>query len=207
MQRSSFVVVIVLALSSIEAAAGQTKPEPAVGPQSASPPTLTIPRIGDDLLALVRDKANQLGSFIFGGIVDSQRLHVISGRAFIAFKLAQARESGGRYNPPESVRTDSVTVSCGNSELGDIFNCSSVSVKNAAGTRVKPVRYSAGSNAYSNALRAKWNVREVNAVYLATSLKDGFSVDYAAPDGSEWTYEVTPEVARDALLLDLTPTK
>ena len=66
---------------------------------------------------------------------------------------------------------------------------------------VKPLSYSAGPNVYTNALRARWTVRDVTATYPATQLARGFLVHYASFDGSEWSFEVSREDAEEKLLL------
>jgi hypothetical protein len=52
----------------------------------------------------------------------------------------------------------------------------------------------------------KWRVREVRAKYSISGLVGGFTNDYAAPDGTEWTKEISAEEAATNLMLGLTPT-
>jgi hypothetical protein len=76
----------------------------------------------------------------------------------------------------------------------------------ASGKTVRPISYTAGANSYHNALGARWRVREVEAVYSAQELLDGFTVNYADFGGTEWTLKVSPEDAIEKLLLKI-PTK
>jgi hypothetical protein len=72
------------------------------------------------------------------------------------------------------------------------------------GRVVKPLLYEAQTNSYTNAFGAKWSVQEVDARYLASELQQGFKVDYASPDGTEWTFDVPKAKAEQDLLLNVT---
>src|SRR6266850_1916225 len=82
------------------------------------------------------------GRYGFIGLSDygnnSSRLYVTSARALIAFKTAKASESNARYTPPANERLDTVSISCGDSDIGEIFECSRVRVMNREKRVIKP---------------------------------------------------------------------
>jgi hypothetical protein len=136
----------------------------------------------------------------FGG---TTRLFVVSSRNMIAARTADAAGSRGRFVPPPDMRQDFVHISCGDHDLGEIFECSRLRVL-VDGKQIAPVTYNAGPKAYRNALGATWSVREVAAVYDARRLTKGFTVEYASPNGGQWTFTVAPDQAAVDLLLDVT---
>jgi hypothetical protein len=75
------------------------------------------------------------------------------------------------------------------------------------GRVVKPVTYSGGSKAYTNAFGAKWRASSVDAEYPISGLAEGFSIDYAASGGLKWTFKVSRVDAARSLLLGLEPKK
>ena len=186
--------------------AGQQKPAPK---KSAAP---AAARMSDALVAAIQDLAKDKSSYEFLALADyaegSMKLSVNSNRTMIAWQTAKALESGGRYRVQTALeRLDLVTVDCGDSDLGDIFECSRVRVLGPEKQVIKPISYTAGANSYRNALGARWRVREVLAMYDARLLRDGFSVEYADFGGTEWTFPVLPDDARGKLLLQLAVSK
>lgn len=135
---------------------------------------------------------------------DRQRLYVASGRSLIAYNTAKATETGGSYRPPADLRRDIVSIDCGDSDLGELFECARVRVTPLDKRPVKPISYKAGPAAYKNALGARWTVREVMAVFSAKDLADGFVVEYSDFNGTDWTLNVSPEDAAEKLLLKVT---
>lgn len=140
----------------------------------------------------------------FFGLTDfadgSAKLSVHSQRQVVAYSTWKASSTGGRFRVPPGA-TDVVMVNCGDSDLGDIFECSKVTVVDAKGNTVRPSSYKAARNPYRNALGSKWTVREVDAEYPIGALKDGFEVIYADFGSTEWTFKVTAEEAEKKLLL------
>jgi hypothetical protein len=133
----------------------------------------------------------------------STYLWVNSHRSLIALKLEEAKAGGGRYTPPPGLRTDVVTVACGDEELASRANCLRVTVIGPDGRRVPARTYSAGPRVYTNALGARWTVRKVHATYDVGLLRQGFRVLYGDDSGTEWTFEVSAEDAREKLLLQM----
>lgn len=165
----------------------------------------SVPRISDVLLERIQEAARAGSTYAFLGLSEfedgSLRLSVRSNRSLIAFNTAKATESGGRYRPSADLRQDLVLVHCGDSDLGDKFDCTSVTVKRLDGRRVPPLSYTAGRNAYRNAMGATWTVREVGATYLPRDLVNGFTVDYADDGGNEWTMTVTAADFAEKLMM------
>lgn len=177
--------------------------------QVAQPParktTAAAPRITDSLLSEIREAAAKGGTYwgFLQSEGDSLRIHVLSNRAVIASKIIDAAASGGRFTPPAELRDDVILVKCGDHDIGEIFQCARVALKDTNGRAVKPISYSAETNSYSNALGARWSVREVFATYPVAGLAAGFAVDFAGTDGTEWTFLVNKFEAADGLLLRL----
>jgi len=61
----------------------------------------------------------------FGG---ATRLFIVSSRNMIAARTADAAGSRGRFTPPAEMRQDVIHISCGDHDLGEIFECSRVRV-------------------------------------------------------------------------------
>jgi len=130
------------------------------------------------------------------------RLMIMSNRNIIASRTADAAGSGGRFTPTTEMRRDVVVMSCGDHDVREIFECSRLRVL-VNGAVIAPLTYSADTNVYRNALGATWNVREVTALFDARRLVKGFTVEYASPDGAEWSFAVEPDQAAVDLLLDV----
>jgi hypothetical protein len=199
---NSLVAMMVLIAAQISA----PKSQPAAkAPSQASQPSQ--PRISDSLLTLIQQTAVKDIIPSFSGLMDyangSGKLHVISARALIALKTKEAAESGGKYTPSAPDRADILMIDCGDSDLGDIFECSRVRVLTPSKRIVQPLAYAAQRNTYHNAMGARWAVREVTARYPIRDLRDGFSVEYADFSGTGWTFVVSADDARDELLLKL----
>ncbi len=185
--------------------AASLRPNVSGPPRSAKAPA--PPRIGGALLASIREAASR-GWIWDLGLTDasggSLRLSIYSGRGLTASKISSAALSGGRYAPKSIV--DTVDIYCGSGYTFETrFECARVSVRATDGRKVRPLSYSARTKVYTNALGAKWRVREVAAHYSVGPLANGFSVDYAGTDETEWTFEVSAEDAAEKLLLKLEP--
>ena len=151
------------------------------------------------LLGVAKERSSSSLVGLSKSVNGGPALHVLSYRTWIAWRYASAAEQGGRFTPPPDMRLDVVKVSCGDSDLRHIFECSLVSVINAEGNRVAPVFYSAGPRIYRNGLR------EVTAIYHTHDLADGFTVTFADVEGSEWSFEVSADDAENELLLKVDP--
>ena len=198
---SRWVQMSVLVLTIAPIAAAQQR-QSAKAPTTPAAPTL---RLTDRHVAAIQSLTKGKPAYDFLGLSHSsggtQRLHVISNRAEIAWKTAKAADSNGRYTPPLNERVDVVVISCGDSDLADIFECSRVRVTRPDKVEVKPLSYSAGPNVYKNGLGGTWTVREVFATYPVLPLAGGFIVDYASFDGTQWTFEISRGDAEQKLLL------
>ena len=209
---------------SLNASAGSVEGySPAVTDQAKSvqkPPTApSVPQLTGQPLAAIQEFAKDPKDCRYQGpgpqcrlendfwpLVDyadgSSKVVVSSTRGTIALLTWKASTTNGRYTPPPN-QPDTVQVQCGDSDLGDIFECARVRLLTPEKRVVKPVSYAAGPRAYRNALGARWSVREVLAVYAIRELREGFSVDYASFNGTEWTFEVSAEDARNRLFLKI----
>jgi hypothetical protein len=168
----------------------------AATPATAAP---AAPRLSNTTIAALQELADKGPSSSYLGLSDgtgkSARITVRSSRVLIAFNTAKAKEGNGRYAPPEDVRADVVLVKCGNTDLGNVFECAQVAVKDASGRVVKPVSYSAGPETIRNAAGTTWAVRLVQASYLVRDVVDGFSVEYDGFTGPGRTLKATgPDV-------------
>ena len=78
------------------------------------------------LLGVAKERSSSslvgLSKSVNGGLA----LRVLSYRTLIAWRYASAAEQGGRFTPPNDMRLDVVKVSCGDSDLRHIFECSLV---------------------------------------------------------------------------------
>ena len=178
---------------------------PAAPTRPTTPRTQNPGRIGDITVAKVLE-ASQLGTpsdflGIWRSLEGELVLSVSSNRQQIAFNAAKAAQSGGRYSPPETFRTDIVTVTCGNSDLRG-FDCSRVAIRRSDGRPLRPLSYRAGPRPFRNALGSQWSRIMVDATYPSGELDSGFTVTYADPVGTEWSFEVSPYEAVAELLLD-----
>jgi hypothetical protein len=173
--------------------------------QASSPLASPIPRLTDHDISLLQDLARSKSTRDFLGISHyrdgRQKLRITSARAQIAYKTAEAIESDARYIPLSQDRRDTVSLHCGNSDQGDIFECSRVRVSQLDARLIRPLSYSAKANRYKNAQGTLRVVREVVAEYSAPDLSDGFLVTYTSFDGTESTFEVSCEEAQVRLLL------
>jgi hypothetical protein len=167
----------------------------AQSPRTAVPATGTMSEaLVRDLLGLAKDwpvSALALGINKTAG--GREVLSVNSLRALIAAANASAIAEGGKYAPPQSLRRDLVRITCGDADLGEIFDCDKVSVANSRGRVVAPFAVDAGAKPYRNALGAKWSVRTVTAFYSVSALLDGFTVTAFGTDGTEWPLIVSKE--------------
>jgi hypothetical protein len=184
-----------------------TAPEPAPKPTATTtpPPSRMSNELVQALLALAKQRYSNTLLGMWKSVDDSMALSVRSNRNLIAWRNASVVEDGGRFNPPAEMRLDLVIVSCGDSDLGDIFECARVTVNGPKGQRIAPVSYNAGPRNYQNALGARWTVREVLATYNVRDLRDGFTVTFVGKDGAEWDFAVSAEDAENELLLKLDP--
>ena len=196
---AAFVLLIAVVLE-----AQRTAAKPPAGPPARRllPAPVTAP-IVEQLKALAKTRHSQTLLGVSESQGDSQALYIASNRVLIAWRNATAVESGGRYTPPRDLLVDLVNIDCGDSDLGELFECVRIAVTTPNGQRVKAVTYKAGPRSYRNALGARWVVREVQASYRAADLEKGFSVTYASDDGSEWTFTVSAQQAANDLLLVL----
>jgi hypothetical protein len=173
--------------------------------QTNSPLASPIPRLADQDISLLQDLARSKSTRDFLGISHyrdgRQKLYITSTRTQIAYKTAEAIESNTKYTPLPQDRRDTVSLHCGNSDPGDIFECSRVRVSLLNARMINPLSYSAKANEYKNALGARRVVREVVAEYSARDLGDGFLVAYTSFEGTESTFEVSCEDAQVQLLL------
>ena len=171
------------------------------------PPPRPFPRLSDRAVSAIQNLARGKRFYDFVGLSEydhgSLKLLVTSNRANIAYKTAKGAESNHRYTPLAEERLDTVNIECGDSDLRKIFECSSVRVIRRGKSEIHPLSYSSKPMDYFNASGNHWTVHEVWAVFSARELSDGFIVEYTSYDGIEWTFEVSPEDAREKLLLKL----
>jgi hypothetical protein len=186
--------------------AGMTFAAIAVGslrPQYPRP----IPRMSDRFVSAIQALAKNKRFYDFLGLSDydhaSLKLLVTSNRANIGYETARAAENNERYTPPAEERLDTVNIECGDSRLQKIYECSVVRVKRRDGSEVQPLSYSARPRDYVAASGERWVVHEVWAAFSPRELSDGFVVEYTSYDGVDSTFEVSPEDARERLLLKL----
>jgi hypothetical protein len=208
MRFRKLIFAVLFSTTLVEQGKSQTAPRAATRPMVATPAPA---RLSDALVAAIVEYSKKHTARHFPGIsvyVDdiggSQKLYIYSSRSRIARKTGGAAKSGGRYTPSAVERLDTVSISCGDEDLGDIFECALVRVTTPEGKAVKPLSYSAGPRVYQNAFGATWTVQQVLATYAARDLIRGFAADYASPDGTEWTYKVSEEDAQYDLLLTFT---
>ena len=175
-------------------------------PQQAPPPQ-PIVRLSDRAVSAIQNLAKNKRFYDFVGLSEYDhgrlKLLVTSNRAIIAYETARAAESDRSYTPESLERLDTVNIECGDSDLRAIFECSRVRVMRRDKSEIQPASYFDRPNDYRNASGARWTVHEVQAVFAARELSDGFVIEYASDDGIEWTFEVSPEDAREKLLLKL----
>jgi hypothetical protein len=157
------------------------------------------------LLSLSKTRTSMTLIGISKFVGESLSLSVASNRSLIAYNNAVAVERGGRYAPPASLRADLLSIDCGDADLGEIFNCTRVAVKTAAGKVLRPITMRTGPQTFRNALGARWTAQTVAATYQINELTSGFLVDYAAADGTAWTLNVSATEARRDLLLTIDP--
>ena len=172
-----------------------------------APPPRPIPRLSDRVVSAIQNLAKDKRFYDFVGLSEYDhgrlKLLVTSNRANIAYETARAAESNQRYTPLAEERLDTVNIECGDSDLRKIFECSRVRVMQRDKSEIRPLSYSSKPKEYINASGKHWTVHEVWAAFSARELSDGFIIEYASYDGIEWTFEVSPEDARERLLLKL----
>lgn len=184
----------------------------APSPPPKAPAVASVPRIPVEVVArLLTVGSESASTWEFLGIHkiedDSRLLSISSGRQSIAFAAASGAQKGGRYTPPVGARADIVTISCGDEDLGERWDCARVSVVNVAGRRVAPLSYSGGPKAYRNALGATWTATLATASYRLSDLTKGFEVRYAGTDGTDFTEKVSAADVAAKLFSELPPTK
>lgn len=133
---------------------------------------------------------------------DSMAIFVVSSRASIAAKFRTAKEQGAKFTPSADDLLDVVIARCGDEDLGEILNCSKLTVT-ANGKTVVPITYRSGPRAFQNGFGATWSARLVTASFRAADVRDGFSLTATGPDGFTWTLEVSKADAQRELLLRL----
>jgi len=180
----------------------------AIAAASLRPPSpRPIPRMSDRLVSAVQALAKDKRFYDFVGLSDydhaSLKLLVTSNRANIGYETARAAENNERYTPLAEERLDTVNIECGDSRLQKMFECSIVRVMRRDRSEIQPLSYSAKPIDYVSASGKHWVVHEVWAIFSPRELSDGFVVEYTSYDGVESTFEVSPEDAREQLLLKL----
>jgi hypothetical protein len=177
-----------------------------IASQQASPPR-PIPRLSAPAVSAIQNLAKNKRFYDFVGLSEYDhgrlKLLVTSNRAIIAYKTAAAAERNRSYTPPAQERLDTVNIECGDSDLLEIFECSRVRVMGPDKSEIQPLMYSSRPTDHTNTSGDRWTVHEVRAVYSVEELSDGFLVEYASYDGTEWTFEVSPDDAQEKLLLKL----
>lgn len=184
----------------------QAPPRPA--PTTAAPPISSIPRATIERLLLVGGEAGSTVEFL--GIHkfddDVSMLSITSNRQGLAFASASAASKGGTYTPPAEMRRDLVTISCGDADIGERWDCGRITVMNATGRRVAPVSYTAGPSIYRNALGSTWTATRATAIFRLSELVGGFSVRYAGTDGTEFTQAVSAREVDHVLFAEMPAT-
>jgi hypothetical protein len=134
---------------------------------------------------------------------DSRQLMILSSRQLIAFGGSTAAAKGGRYDVPQNLKFDTVTIVCGSEELRTIFNCTKLAVQtdSAQPRRVAPITYTAKPQTFTNAFGASWTARIVQATYPSKPLLGGFLIDYTDDNDTTFTYVVSDEEAEKRLFL------
>jgi hypothetical protein len=190
MMRFCLAVTLAIAIGSVLAAQQPQQTAPTIGPAVIT-----------DLTALAKKNHSSTFLGLSKRVGDSLAFTVVSNRSLIAFMSASTAEEGGRYTPPAAVRSDIVVVTCGDADLGEIFECSRVTVTAANGRRVNPIATDSGVRSYRNALGAGWKAHRTVAHFRIEPLRGGFTVTAHSPDGTEWPLEVSAEEASMALLI------
>ena len=168
--------------------------------QTPSPGVMTA-EVVSDLLALSKQYPSSMFAPLTKTMGRSTALTVVSNRLMIAYTAASTQEKGGRYTPPETARFDLVLVSCGDADIGEVFECEKVSVVDPFGQTVQPVTTQSGPKEYKNAAGGAWTVREASAFYDRRTLMRGFTAVAYGFDGTEWPLEVSPEEASSHLMI------
>jgi hypothetical protein len=169
------------------------------------PPQRPMPRLSDRVVSAIQNLAKDKRFYDFVGLSEydhgALKLFVTSNRAKIAYETAKAAESNQRYTPLGEERLDTVNIECGDFNLQETFECSRVRVMRRDKSEIQPLSYSSKPMDYINASGNHWTVHEVWAAFSARELDDGFIIEYVSYDGVESTFEVSPEDAREKLLL------
>src|SRR5207247_532575 len=185
--------ITLLATVAFSASLKQTR----TGSPATSAPSM--PPLTDRVVSEIQDFAKRT-SITVPLLGQGKRIFVTSARGQIAYKTPK-EGTNARYTPPPEFRSDIVVINCGNAEFGEIFECSRVRVRLPNKREIKPLSYLAQPNTYHNGFGAQWTVRTVLVKYSAPELRDGFSIEYASFDGTEWTFEVSAKQAEEILLL------
>ena len=211
------VVTFVTALLALAALAyaqgtpsGRSSAPPAI--RGVAPAAPQVTRLTDGDVKQLIPYGEEDGGLFHGheGIIKiangSSVIGIMSARTMIVNSAAKAALSGGRYVPPPDMKTDIVAVSCGDSDLGDRWDCVRMQVSDSNGRRVTPISIKSGPNVYRNGFGATWTVREIQAVFLTSQLRDGFSVVVADAGGTEYQQDVSKVRAETDLLFTIPQT-
>lgn len=202
---SPYLLVIALLAMNVLVAAQAPPPKAASPAPPAKAPVPSTPRISDAMVQSLL-KAYDGASTQFLGLIklegDSAHVYVSSARQKIAKKGYDLAGTTGKYNPPADARKDILTVSCGDEDRADLFECLSLKVI-AGGRTVKPLLYLPSNDVYVNGFGVKWRAKKVYAEYAIASLVDGFTVQYTDSANVQWEYVVTSEDAGKELLLTM----
>jgi hypothetical protein len=156
--------------------------------------------------AAIPTKLSHDNAGIFKIANGSSVIAIMSARNMIVNSAAKAVFGGGRYVPPADMKADIVMVGCGDSDLGDRWDCVRLQVLDSSGRRVTPITIKSGPNVYRNGFGATWTVREIHAVFLASQLRNGFSVVVADAGGTEYQEDVPKARAETELLFTIPQT-
>lgn len=194
MNRRLTVAALLMVAAIGTAAFGQSASRPASGPRLTP---VVLQQLLDDVS--IKQSTDLAPSPVSG---PNGHVTLASMRSVIAAKNIEVRSSGGQYSPPDDIRFDVVQVQCGLHDRPDrVFECTRLSVDDQQGRAIAPLSSESGRKSYRNALGQTWSVQEISNTYAAESLSGGFSVRYASPDGSSWTFSVTRADAQRRLLL------
>jgi len=161
--------------------------------------------IAPSIVATIRDHAMEFDppGNVLRHVDKSDALFITSGRNQILFQYRQAKAQGAEFIPMDYMLKDVVRVTCGDADLGEKFECSSVQVISPSGVVIEPLTYAAEANTYSNGYGHTWTVNEVSAEYPTVPLQDGFTVRFSNASGMHWTQVVTADQAWYGLLLGM----
>ncbi len=162
-----------------------------------------VPLLNDPAITEIQKMAREKSPYDFTGLAEydhgSMKVLVFSNRAEIAYKTAV----NPRYAPSPEDRLDTVQIRCGDPDLMKLLGCQSVRVTLPDKTEIRPVSYDEEPKTYEDSSGVRWTSHEIRVIYSARDLSDGFVVDYVYADGIQDTLTVSPETARDSLLLKI----